>query len=160
MITIEHPIRKELTISSYFSQANWAPLPPYSTLLNDKLIIPSSTTPYFAVEQHFLFNLMRIFILRIDVDEDWYISRYPDIREALAQGKVESVKEHYSRFGFYEHRMPYAMTVDVPWYLDSYPDVSESVRKRDFISAESHFELVGYKEGRLPFAGFQLKLVK
>lgn len=133
-------------------------LPPYSTLVNDKIIVPSSSTPYFAVEQHFFFNCMKSIVQNIFVDEQWYLTHYSDVKDAIRDGKVASAKEHYARFGYYEHRIPYHIDVDAPWYLETYPDVHQSISKRNFSSASGHFEEVGYKEGRLPYAGFQLKL--
>lgn len=134
-------------------------LPPYSVLVNRKLVVPSSTSPYFAVEQHFFFNCMEKVIQRIYVDEEWYLARYPDVREAIKSKNVFDAKGHYIRFGYYEHRIPHQISVDTPWYLETYGDVRESIKREQFSSAEDHFETVGYKEGRLPYPGFQLRLV-
>lgn len=132
-------------------------LPPYSTLTNEKIIVPSSSTPYFAVEQHFFFDCMKSIVGYIFVDEQWYLAHYDDVNNAIRDGKVASAKEHYTRFGYYEHRMPYQIDVDDSWYLETYPDVRQSISKRHFSTASDHFEEVGYKEGRLPYAGFNLK---
>jgi hypothetical protein len=149
---------REVTISPD-ADANILVLPPYSTLLNEKIIVPSSSTPYFAVEQHFFFNYMKAVVHRIYVDEEWYLARYPDVKDAIDKRRALSAKEHYSRFGYYEHRLPHPISVDTSWYLETYPDVHDSIRRQTFVSATNHFEMVGYKEGRLPYAGFQLQLV-
>jgi hypothetical protein len=133
-------------------------VPFYAALVNDRIVIPSSTTNYFAVEQHFFFNCMKPLVQRIYVDDTWYLAKYPDVRTAIDKGLVDSPKEHYSRFGYYEHRLPYAITIDATWYLKVYTDVGEAIKKRHFSSAENHFELAGYKEGRLPHADFHLRL--
>jgi len=131
------------------------PFPNYSVLLNEKLVVPSSTTQYVAIDQHFFYQLMRDFISKIYVDVPWYIGSNPDIEEAIANGL--SAKDHYCRFGYFEHRMPYAIKVEEEWYLDAYPDIKEAVEQRAFPSGQSHFDVIGYREGRIPAPGFSLR---
>ena len=133
-------------------------IPSYAVLLNQRMIVPSTTTSYFAVEQHFFFNCMRYLIQAIHVDSDWYLSRYADVRSAIEKGLVKNPTDHYARFGYYEHRLPYEIKTNASWYLDTYADVDDAIKRRQFTSAEEHFELVGFKEGRLPFPDFRLRL--
>ena len=135
-------------------------LPPYSGLINNRIIVPSTTTQYFAVEQHFFYDCMRAIIKNLYVDEVWYKSKYDDVGYAIENRLVSHAKEHYVRSGYYEHRLPYEIRVDVPWYLDTYSDVTELIKSSHFSSAEQHFELAGYREGRLPYAGFELRQSK
>jgi hypothetical protein len=139
------------------SDADRFQLPSYADLVNNKIVVPSSTTPYFAIEQYFFFDCMRASIAAIDFDESWYLSRYVDVREAIGRGLVRNAKEHYCRFGYYEHRLPYQIDVNESWYLETYPDVRVSIERRDFGSAANHFDLAGYKEGRLPYPRFRLR---
>ncbi len=132
-------------------------LPAYAALLNVKRVVPSSTTGYFAVEGHFFYDLMALFLKDVHVDETWYLEKHPDLKEAIVRGAFRSARHHYIRFGYYEHRMPYAIAVEESWYLGAYPDVAEAIHKEVFVSAQEHFETVGYKEGRLPFANFALR---
>jgi hypothetical protein len=97
-------------------------------------------------------------VARILFDADWYVTRYPDIAEALSSGKLGSAHEHYTQRGYYEHRMPYEIIVDEAWYLDAYPDVKDAVDKAVFKGGQAHFDALGYREGRLPFAHFRLKM--
>jgi hypothetical protein len=160
MKTLNPTVMKEPSMESILDDdGEIAALPPYSTLVNEKIVIPSSSTPYFAVEQHFFFTYMKKVVSRIYVDEEWYLTRHPDVKDALDKGKVVSARDHYARFGYYEHRLPHPISVNAPWYLETYPDVHESIKKQHFPSAANHFEAVGYREGRLPHAGFQLQLV-
>jgi hypothetical protein len=133
-------------------------VPSYAALVNERIVVPSSSTPYFAVEQHFFFSCMQKLLDRIYVDDVWYLQKYPDVREAVESGKVPAAREHYARFGYYEHRLPYPIEVDEPWYLDTYTDVEDSIRNRNYASAEKHFEFVGFREGRLPHPNFKLRL--
>jgi hypothetical protein len=128
----------------------------YADLLNQKIIVESSNTKYLAVEQHFLRACMLSSLRMIRLDEDWYLNMYPDVKTAIDRGDVESASEHYVRFGFYEHRLPYAIEVDESWYIQTYADVREAIARNNFESAREHFLLVGYKEGRLPYPDFRL----
>jgi hypothetical protein len=42
----------------------------------------------------------------MEVDETWYLARYPDVRQALASGPAKSAQEHFWRFGYREGRFP------------------------------------------------------
>jgi hypothetical protein len=129
----------------------------YAALTNNKITIISSTTPYFAVEQHFFYGLMERYLEEISVDEDWYLEAYPDIKDAIVAGAVSGAAEHFRRFGYYEHRMPYKIEVDEAWYTLSYPDVQLGIDAGHFASGQQHFITLGYKEGRIPFANFSLR---
>jgi hypothetical protein len=129
----------------------------YATLLNRKIIIPSSKTNYVAIDQDYWTASLIPLIQTIYVDEAWYLDKYPDVKQAVAEGKIASARQHYCRFGYLEHRMPYPIAVDEAWYLDQYPDVRAAVLNQDFVSAQAHFEEVGFKEGRLSFPNFVLR---
>jgi hypothetical protein len=130
----------------------------YATLLNQKIIIPSAKGNYVAVERHFLNECLAQTIKRIKFDEHWYLSTYPDVREAIASGTVSNAPTHYARFGYYEHRMPYRITVDEGWYVSEYPDVKAALAKQHFASGQAHFDADGFREGRIPYPNFKLDL--
>ena len=132
------------------------PIPVYTALLNQKKIVPSSATPYFAVEKHFLYVLMSAYLSAVPFDEEWYSRRYPDVQKGIQDGMITSGRNHYLRFGFFEHRQPFEIKVDEPWYLATYPDVKDAIAKKIYPSAQAHFDAVGYGEGRLPYTGFSL----
>jgi hypothetical protein len=135
-------------------------IPPYSSLINRKLIVPSSRKPFVAVDENFVTQLLMPGLERIRVDEAWYLETYPDVRDAIQRKVVEGAKAHYCQYGYFEHRMPHRIAVDEPWYLSEYPDVREGViGARDFASGQDHFERLGYKEGRFPYRGFRLETV-
>jgi len=131
----------------------------YATLINSKVAIPSASTPYFAVEQHFFYNRMEEYLASVAVDTDWYLRNYPDVREAIESGVVTGAEEHYRRYGYYEHRKPHEIAVDEKWYAESYPDIKSAIDAGHFPSGQEHFDLLGFKEGRLPFANFALRTV-
>ncbi len=84
------------------------------------------------------------------VDEDWYLSCYPDVRAAVAEGRISSAANHYRTHGKRERRLPTRPVVDEAWYLLRYPDVARLIRSGSVKSAYDHFVQAGYGEGRLP----------
>ena len=132
-------------------------VPPYASILNRKLVVPSGKTPYLAVDEHFLVELMMPQVEKIRVDEKWYLTVHPDVNAAIASGVVSGAKAHYCRFGYYEHRMPHPIRVDEPWYINEYPDVRAAVSGKVFKSGQEHFDKMGYREGRIPYAEFRLE---
>ena len=96
-------------------------------------------------------RVLRLMISGIQVKEEWYLTEYPDIAQAIRDGKVESARQHFIDDGFFEGRRPFPMDVDERWYLQQYPDVAESVRTGVVGSGQQHFVEDGYREGRLPY---------
>jgi hypothetical protein len=128
-----------------------------ATLRNQGLLVAiDGDAGQFRIERHFLISLMERRIARIKFDEIWYLSKYPDVREAVKKGAVPSGHEHYLRAGYYEHRMPSAILVNEGWYLQAYPDVADAVKRGVYRSGQAHFEIAGFREGRIPYANFQL----
>ena len=132
----------------------------YATLLNMKVVIPSSKTSYVATDRRFWQSLLALRVDDIDLDEVWYLQRYPDIADAIRKGVLKSARDHYIHVGYLEHRMPYPIDVDSAWYLAQYSDVKAAVLDKLFISAQDHFEESGYREGRYPFPNFSLRTRK
>ncbi len=131
----------------------------FATLAGAELIAPSGSPMYFMVEKNLLFHCMRGFAGRIYFDEQWYLSAYPDVAEAVRKQTVPSAKDHFLAFGYFENRLPYAMKVDEQWYRSTYRDVREAIAEQRFASCQAHFEQAGYAEGRLPHPGFSLRTV-
>ncbi len=98
-------------------------------------------------------QLIATLLNAIDVDEDWYLARNPDIAEGVRNGVVKSGKDHFIHNGYFEGRMPFPITVDEDWYLAENPAVAEAIRAGTMASGQQHFEEHGYKEGRRPRAG-------
>ena len=96
-------------------------------------------------------QLLRRMIIGVEVDEAWYLERYPDIAEAISQGIVQSARLHFVNDGYFEGRMPFPIHVDERYYLAQNAGVSEFVRKGMLESGQQHFDENGYGEGRLPF---------
>ena len=134
-------------------------LPTFASLLNQKILIQANSSDYFGVDQYFLKECLRPLIDRIALDQQWYLKRYPDVKQAILKSAVKSVREHYARFGFFEHRLPYHIQVEEDWYLGQYPDVEQAIGRREFQSGQEHFERNGFGEGRIPHANFELAMI-
>jgi hypothetical protein len=98
-----------------------------------------------------LVQMLRRVIIGVEVDERWYLERYPDIADAIEQGTVQSARVHFVNDGYFEGRMPFPIHVDERYYLSENKGVAEYVRKGMLESAQQHFDENGYVEGRLPF---------
>lgn len=131
-------------------------LPTYAELLNRRILVVVPDRDHAAVNGSFFRNLLAPTLARIPVDERWYLETYADVSAALQEGRVASARDHYIRFGYFEHRMPRPLTVDEGWYLDQNPDVRKAVDTGAFRSGQRHFQLQGFQEGRRPRPGFML----
>jgi ABC-type nitrate/sulfonate/bicarbonate transport system substrate-binding protein len=89
-------------------------------------------------------------------DPQYYVSSNADIKEALADKRIESAEQHYFTAGYFENRLPRKILVDEEFYLTSNPDVADALRKGVVKSAQEHFENAGFKEGRAPYRDFSL----
>ena len=130
------------------------PVASMATLKNQSLLVPEGDT-HFRIERNLLVAMMETTLAKIKFDEAWYLSKYPDVKDAVKRGKVASGREHYLRFGYFEHRMPTAIVVNEKWYLETYKDVADAIRTGLYKSAQAHFDIAGFREGRLPFANFK-----
>ena len=129
----------------------------YATLLNLKMVVPSSKSNYVAVDRDYWIYSFGSRIAEIDLDESWYLKRHPDVEAAIEKGLVSSAQQHYCESGYFEHRMPYQINVDEKWYIGQYEDVQTAIAKQHFTSAQEHFESIGFKEGRHPYPSFALR---
>lgn len=98
-----------------------------------------------------LIEMFRRLIAGVQVDEKWYLRRYPDIADAIKQGIVKSARRHFLDDGYFEGRVPFEIKVDEKWYLEANPGVADYVKRGLLTSGQQHFDENGYAEGRLPF---------
>src|SRR5262245_18648655 len=127
-------------------------LPVYSVLIGNG----SDAGKLIEVSQTVLNEILQQLLVRVEVNEDWYIKRYPDVGEAISPGLFKSAKEHFTRSGYFEDRLPSFIAVKEAWYMEKYPDVATAIKDGVLANAQQHFELYGYKEGRIPFEGWSL----
>jgi hypothetical protein len=130
-------------------------IPPFSVVQQECLtsaisgnIKPDSSRK--LISQESFIHGLKLLLHGIEVDDDWYVTAYPDIAEAIAAGVIKSAKIHFIQDGYFEGRLPFDLDVDEEWYLKTYADVAEGISRGDFRSAKDHFQNFGYREGRLP----------
>ncbi|MEA2776828.1 MAG: hypothetical protein QOF90_2234 [Acetobacteraceae bacterium] len=128
-------------------------LPPFDVIKRSVEISTSRDGQVFATASYDnLLGLIRSLLSVVIVDEEWYLGQYPDVAEAIAQGKMPSAKDHFVVNGYFEGRLPSLIAVDERFYLTKYPDVAESIRRGTEQSGQAHFLGGGYREGREPCA--------
>jgi hypothetical protein len=91
---------------------------------------------------------VRKFVRSVDVDETYYLSQYPDVRAAIAEGVFSSAVEHYRANGYCEGRLPAEPELDAGWYLERYPDIAAEHGNGALPDLVAHFVHYGYREGR------------
>ena len=82
-------------------------------------------------------------------DPAWYLDRYSDAVEALAEQESVTALDHYLTEGLSDGR-PGTPFFDAEWYLDTYPDVPVSGRRSRHVEGLEHYLTAGYREGRNP----------
>jgi hypothetical protein len=92
----------------------------------------------------------RFAVEHIRFDDSYYLRTYPDVAEALANGRFRDAHHHYVEFGYFEDRLPCEVEVDAAFYFRAYPDIKDAVSGGAIPSAQVHFERYGYQEGRSP----------
>ena len=97
-----------------------------------------------------LHRIIRLFLVSLDVDEEWYVLQYPQAASEIALGICQSAKDHFVQTGYFEGCAPNRVAVDDGWYKSKYADVAEGLARGDHVSAETHFFQFGYSEGRFP----------
>ena len=79
--------------------------------------------------------------------ESFYLQRYSDVAEAVANGTVKSGLEHFNQFGKFESRSSSAF-FDQSLYLNQNLDVAQALQNKTITSAFDHYINFGQKEGR------------
>ena len=54
-------------------------------------------------------KLLKLMISGIEVDEAWYLRRYPDVADGIRKGILTSAQEHFDMDGYKEGRLPFEM---------------------------------------------------
>ncbi len=80
-----------------------------------------------------------------NLDEQFYLTAYPDVADAIRRRKIRSACDHYLKFGRYEGRFP---AFNEASYLSKNPDVADAVRRRKVRSAYEHWQKFGRYENR------------
>ena len=126
-------------------------LPPFDVLKARLGFADGNPEQTVVVSYDEFLEAIRALLAVVEVDEAWYLARYPDVAAAIEAGKIASAREHFLFNGYFEGRWPFAMNVDERWYLGQNPGVADYIRAGRLQTAQQHFDHDGYREGRLPF---------
>jgi len=127
-------------------------IPPFIFVKKNFSMSASDGNIVANIDYDHLLSVVRLLLRGISFDEDWYLSSYPDIAEALAAGHITSAKGHFIEDGYFEGRLPFPLEVDEAWYTQEYPDIGQAIERGEIASATDHFREFGYMEGRIPGA--------
>lgn len=97
-------------------------------------------------------KLIYLVLVNIYVNEEWYLSTYPDVADSVSAQKIGSGTDHYRQSGYEEGRMPAHVEVDEQWYLRQYSDLCKEYENGTLKDLAFHYHHNGYGEGRLPRA--------
>jgi hypothetical protein len=122
-------LRQKLHLSTCPNLPSHLYLPPFDVIKKPVAISASKGQTIATASYEDLLGMIKHLLSVVDVDADWYLKQYPDVREAIAQKKTPSAKQHFIDNGYFEGRLPYLIEVDEKWYLEKYPDVAASIRR-------------------------------
>ncbi len=80
-----------------------------------------------------------------DFDEDFYLTAYLDVANAIRRGQFRSACDHYLKYGRFEGRQP---KFNESNYLAKNPDVAYAVRRGQYRSGYDHWRKYGRYENR------------
>ena len=106
-----------------------------------------------GVPTQVLKELIRIMASTLPFDLDFYLSTYPDIREAYEAGEIADPRTHFVEQGYIEGRLGADPNVDEEFYKNTYPDVKAAIAAGELKSALEHYLRAGAFEARFPNSG-------
>jgi hypothetical protein len=127
-------------------------VPPYHIVISalQEGTSVSELSPVIAVPRQLLEFLLSRVIRCLPFDEASYLDANPDVRRSISSGEVQSAKEHFCRYGYFEHRIGNTQNVDETWYKATNPDVADAIRTGAVDSACDHYTRWGAAEWRAP----------
>ena len=108
------------------------------------------------VNSKLLTGLLQLIASQIYVDKDWYLNKYSDVQDAIDAKRFRNAKHHYTKFGYFEDRLPHAIIVDQNYYQEHNRDIATGLLEGSIRSCQWHFEQYGFKVGRIPYKGWAL----
>ncbi|MCI4679470.1 hypothetical protein K9U39_09830 [Rhodoblastus acidophilus] len=126
-------------------------LAPFSVAVRQLGLDSTDLPETLTISKDQLRGLLTVLLKGVAFDPDWYLTKYPDIADAVSKGVVPSARVHFVEHGYVEGRLSGPVTVDEQWYLAQNPDIAESIEVGEAKSCQDHFEIHGRAEGRAPF---------
>ena len=126
-------------------------LPPFETVKGMLNVISVRGKTRVDMTYEDVQKMIRTLLTVVEVDEDFYLSRYPDVADGVRKGTIQSARGHFIDHGYFEGRQPYRIEVDEQWYLETHADVAGTLANGEYASGQAHFDGPGYPEGREPY---------
>lgn len=82
-------------------------------------------------------------------NSEFYLQQYPDVRQAVSEGRISSAFQHFRQFGQFENRDP-SRLFNGNFYLQRNADVRQAIADGRIRSAFQHFTDFGQFENRQP----------
>jgi hypothetical protein len=92
--------------------------------------------------------LLVVAVSTLPFDQEFYLSTYPDIRDAFQSEDITDLKLHFIEEGYLEGRFGAKPDVDEEFYRDTYPDIAAAVARGEVESCLDHYVRSGAAEGR------------
>lgn len=124
-------------------------MPPFKVLKQRLSMTAVRGVPKVNNSYEEILEIISLILRGVEVDENWYLTQYPHLAEALKTKDIKSARNHFVHSGYFEGRLPCAPDLDEEWYLAQYPDVAEGIARGEIQSARQHYLEHGYAEGRL-----------
>lgn len=122
-------------------------VPPFHIIKERVRIESKGDTMRVSADYKMFLQIIRDLLRGVPVDEAWYLKQYPDV---IQSGMT--AQEHFAVHGYFEGRLPSALTINEEWYLATNKDVAQQIEDGDMPDALTHFREHGYAEGRFPSA--------
>jgi hypothetical protein len=92
--------------------------------------------------------LLVVAVSTLPFDQEFYLSTYPDVRDAFLSEKVTDLKLHFIEEGYFEGRLGAKPDVDEEFYKENYPDIAAAIARGEVESGLVHYVQAGAFEGR------------
>ena len=116
-----------------------------------EIITKTSDKTYYILTNLRLEEGFKLSDYKRKINEDFYLSRYPDVAKAVKNKEFENGYHHYIQCGKKEGRQP---VPPIPSnfiegdYLELNPDVAKAVKNKQFVSGAHHYMIYGWKDNR------------
>jgi hypothetical protein len=94
--------------------------------------------------------LLSAIALSEELDEQKYLTEYPDVAQGAKSGTGLPPLLHFARNGYFEGRRTFAESFDADYYVEAYPDVARAIERGELKSPEEHYFNWGRFELRAP----------
>ena len=110
--------------------------------------LTAGTKSKVAVPAQLLRELLSLVASALPFDLDFYLTTYPDIRQAHEAGRIADPRKHFIDEGYIEGRFGSKPKVDEEFYKNTYPDVKSAIASGVVESAVNHYLRAGAFEAR------------